>query len=310
MPSEAEARLGLAPGLFPFRSRFLRMGGAELHYIDEGVGPPLLMLHGNPTWSFQYARIIRDLRIDHRCIALDLPGFGLSRAAPGFSFRPAAQADLVAEFLRRLDLRDATLIAQDWGVPIGLSAMAQTAGRITSLCLGNGWAWRVNGDLHFEWFSRLMGGALGAWAARRFAIFVSLVMPAAMRRQPLAAELQHAYRAPFDHGANRAAMAILAREILASGGWLHWVEQATRGFWGPVHFIWPANDIAFRDKELAYWREIFPQAGVTRIENCGHFLWEDAPQDCLIALRSFLDGRGRRFVSPEAGQEFPFPIPP
>jgi haloalkane dehalogenase len=288
MPSEAEARLGLAPGFFPFKSHFLKLDAAEVHYVDEGAGPPLLMLHGNPTWSFQYARIIRDLRVDHRCIAIDFPGFGLSRAAPDFSFRPAAHADVVAELLRRLDIQDATLIAQDWGVPIGLSAMTQTSGRITRLCLGNGWAWPVNGDFHFEWFSRLMGGFLGAWAARRFAAFVNLVMPVAMRRQQLADDVFEAYRAPFNNGANRMAMAIFAREILKSGDWLAGVERGIKSFDGPAHFIWPANDIAFRDKELARWRAIFPHAGVTRIENCGHFFWEDAPQDALIALRRFL----------------------
>jgi haloalkane dehalogenase len=76
--------------LFPFTSRFIDVGGHTVHYIDEGSGPTLLFLHGNPTWSFVYRDVIRQLRDQFRCVALDYPGFGLSSPGPGTSAEPSA----------------------------------------------------------------------------------------------------------------------------------------------------------------------------------------------------------------------------
>jgi haloalkane dehalogenase len=75
--------------LYPFESRFAEIGGARVHYVDEGNGPPLLLLHGNPTWSFLYRDVIKGVRDRYRCIAVDYPGFGLSSAPPGYGFTPA-----------------------------------------------------------------------------------------------------------------------------------------------------------------------------------------------------------------------------
>ena len=138
--TDAERRLALPPGAYPFESHYAAVDGAQLHYADEGEGPLLLMIHGNPTWSVLYRGLIEGLRGQYRCIALDLAGFGLSAPPPGFSFKPEDQARLVAGFLDRLDLKDATLIGHDWGGPVGLGAAMMTRGRISRLCLGNTWA--------------------------------------------------------------------------------------------------------------------------------------------------------------------------
>ncbi len=286
--SDVERRFGLATGQYPFASRFAEVNGARLHYVDEGSGPALFMLHGNPSWSFLYRRLIKAFAPSFRCVALDLAGFGLSNPPPGFGYTPEEQAGLVAGFLDALDLRQATLIAHDWGGPIGLAAMLQTEERITRLCIGNSWAWPVNGDFHFEWFSKLMGGPLGRFGADRFALFVNVVMPASMKRRKLTAEEMNAYRAPFSGGRPRTPLHVFPWHITASGAWLAELERGVSQFKGPVHFIWPENDIAFRDKELARWRAMFPHASCKRLPRCGHFLWEDAPEDCEASLRDFL----------------------
>jgi len=285
---EAERRFGLAPGSFPFASRFVDVAGHRVHYVDEGQGPTLFMLHGNPTWSYVYRHLIADLRRDYRCVAMDLPGFGLSEAAAGYGFRPDEHTLVVAEVLRRLDIADATLVAHDWGGPIGIGAMGQASGRITRLALGNTWAWPVNGDLHFEWFSKLLGGPLGRWAAMRHAIFVNMLMPSTMKRRSLSDEEMKAYRAPFADRARRVPMHVFPAQITGAGPWLATIEATARQFRGPMHLLWPSEDIAFRARELARWKRLCPQATVTHIERCGHFLWEDASDECVAALRSFL----------------------
>ena len=285
---EAESRLQLGPWQFPFESRFVEIGGARLHYVDEGAGPILVMLHGNPTWSFVYRHLIKALRNRTRCIAVDLAGFGLSDPPQDFSFLPAEQAELIAGFLDRLDIRDATLIAHDWGGPIGLAAMLRTQRRIAGLCLGNTWAWPVNGDFHFEWFSKLMGGPIGRFGTNRHAIFINGLLPASMKRRKLSDAEMHAYRAPFANGRTRRPMHVFPQQITAARDWLAELEQGVRRFEGPVRLVWPENDIAFRDKELKRWQEIFPRASIARIPQCGHFLWEDAPDDCLAAIEAWL----------------------
>jgi len=287
MLSDAEQTLGLPEGTYPFSSHFARVGGAALHYVDEGSGPTLLMLHGNPSWSYIYRHLIMNLRADFRCIAPDLAGFGLSDAPQGFGYTPEEHADLITCFLDELDIRDATLIAHDWGGPIGLAAMFATDGRITRLCLGNTWAWRVNGDVHFEWFSKLMGGPVGRFGTNRFLMFINLVMPAGMKRRKLSREELNAYRALFTSGKPRTPMHVFPKHITASGDWLDGLASRLNAYHGPAHFIWPDSDIAFRMRELERWKALLPRAPHTLLRSCGHYLWEDAPADCIAAIRAF-----------------------
>ncbi len=285
--SEAEKRFGLAPGAYPFTSRFVDVEGARLHYVDEGRGPVLLMLHGNPAWSYLYKDVVLALRSEFRCIAVDLAGFGLSTPAPGFSFLPKDHARLIAALVEWLDLKNATLVAHDWGGPIGLAAARATDGRIARLCLGNTWAWSLKGDFHFEWFSRLLGGNLGRFLAERYCVFINFVLPSSMRRRKVTEAEMEAFRAPFNGLQARRAMQIFPKSIIGASEWLAELEGFVAGFKGPVQFIWPENDIAFRDKELAHWRKLLPQAQALRLPKCGHFLWLETPGECAEAIRKF-----------------------
>ncbi len=285
--SEAERRLRLAPGAFPFTSRFLEVEGARIHYVDEGDGPTLLMLHGNPSWSYLYRNVILALRPRFRCIAVDLAGFGLSTPPLGFSFEPEDHARVTAALIEALDLRDATLVGHDWGGPIGIAAARATRDRITRLCLGNTWAWPLDGDFHFEWFSRLLGGRFGRYLAERHCVFINFVLPSSMRRRKIREEELQAFRAPFQGLQARRAMQIFPRALIGASAWLRDIESYVGGFRGPVRFIWPDGDIAFRAKELARWQTLLPQAEVTPIRKCGHFLWLEAPEEAAAAIRDF-----------------------
>jgi len=288
MRSFAEKQFDLPTGAFPFESHFLEIGQTRLHYIREGRGPTLLFLHGNPTWSFLYRNIIHDLSEAYDCIALDLPGFGLSTPPEGYGFTPEEHANVVAQFLEQTGIQDACLIAHDWGGPIGLWSMQNTENRITRFCLGNTWAWPVNGIFHFEWFARLMGGAIGRWANERHALFVNRVIPASMKRGAPDPLTMQAYRAPFEPPVPRTPLHIFPRHILQSKLWLADIEQGLKAYKGRCAFIWPQNDIAFRAKELQRWQKLLPQAQITQIENCGHYLWEDAPEEARKALNHHL----------------------
>lgn len=271
--------------LYPFTTQVLEQGGHRIHYVDEGGGPVLLLLHGNPTWSFVWRDVIGRLSDRFRCIAPDLPGFGLSEVSPGFDGRPESIADVLSGFVQHLDLRDVILVAQDWGGPIGLNLVERMPDRFTGLVLGNTWAWPVTGDRHFEQFSTLMGGPIGAWLTRRVNLFVNVMVPAGHRRRRLSADEMRHYRKPLGTPQRRQASAVLPREIVHSAPFLARVESglpALRSL--PALLIWAGKDIAFRDKELDRWTRELPDATVVRLPDAGHFLASDAPAEFADAI--------------------------
>lgn len=275
--------------LFPFHSRFIDIAGARIHYVDEGSGPVLLLLHGNPTWSFLYRDIIAALRSDFRCIALDYPGFGLSAAPPGYGFTPAEQAAIVEAFIERLDLQAVTLMVQDWGGPIGLWVAGRQPGRFARLAIGNCWAWPVNGDAHFEWFSRFLGGRLGRELIQRFNLFVNWLLPAGMRRRKPSPEVMAAYRAPFATRQSRLPTHVFPREIVGSRGFLTEVEQGLPALAHlPALILWGDRDFAFRAKERRRFETTFPDHRTISLHGAGHFIQEDAAAEIAAALHSWI----------------------
>ena len=278
--------------LFPYASRFLDVDGHRVHYVDEGSGPLLLMLHGNPTWSFLYRDVIAALRDTFRCVAVDHPGFGLSQAAPGYGATPAEHADVLARLVAQLDLRDVTLVLHDWGGPIGLSAAQRDPERYAGLVVTNTWAWPANGDLHFELFSRTVGGLVGRELIRRLNLFVEVMVPLGHRRRRLpSAEMDH-YRAALPSRGRRHASAVLPQAILGSRDFLAEVEAGLPALAHlPALLVWGGSDPAFREAELARWQQELQDTTVVRLPGVGHYLPSDAPDDLAAAIRTWWAAR-------------------
>jgi haloalkane dehalogenase len=117
--------LWLDEHLYPFQSRFVEIEGNRIHYIDEGSGPTLLLLHPSVGWSFMYSDIILELRSRFRCVALDLPGFGLSAAAPGYQHTLTGDSRLLERFKQALGLTEVTPFAHDVTGSIALGMVAR-----------------------------------------------------------------------------------------------------------------------------------------------------------------------------------------
>jgi haloalkane dehalogenase len=128
------------PSLYPFAYHWIELDGNLVHYVDEGSGPTLLLLHGNPTWSFVYREIIRGLRDTYRCIAPDYPGFGLSVPRPGYRFTPEEHTAVIEQLVQALDLHDVTLMVHDWGGPIGLGVAGRHPERFRAFIIGDSFA--------------------------------------------------------------------------------------------------------------------------------------------------------------------------
>ena len=272
-------------GLFPYESRFVDLNGARVHYVDEGSGPTLLMLHGNPTWSFLYRHMIAALRDRFRCLALDYPGFGLSTAARGYGFTAAEHSETVARFVAELDLTDWTPVVQDWGGPIGLGAAAREPDRVAALGILNTWAWPLQGYPDAERFSKLMGGPLGQFAILRLNGFVNLVIPGAVKRGRLSRSVMDHYRRPFPTVESRRPVAVFPRELLGARPFL---EEAERGLERlrdrPALLCFSDGDPVFGERERERFAQALPHHHSATIRNAGHYLQEDAPRDIAEAI--------------------------
>ena len=275
----------LPSSLFPFRSRFLDVGGCHIHYVDEGNGPPLLLLHGNPTYSFLYREIVRRLSGRFRCIAPDYPGFGLSTAPAGYDFRPETHSRTLEELVGRLGLSGMTIMVQDWGGPIGLGLAGRRPELFRALVIGNTWAWPVGHAPNLENFSRIMGGPIGGFLIHRFNVFVNLFIPAGMKRKKPSREVMDAYRGPFTDRESREPVHVFPREILASRPYLAGVERnLARLSQLPVLIVWGDRDVAFRKTELETFQRLFPRQRTVILHGAGHYIQEDAPEEIAAAI--------------------------
>lgn len=278
--------------LYPFADRHMAVNGASVHYVDEGDGPPLLLLHGNPTWSFVYREIILGLRDRYRCIAPDYPGFGLSQAPTGYGFTPAEHAGVIEQWLLALDLRNVTMMVQDWGGPIGFAIATRHPERFSAFVIGNTWAWPKS-DPSTQAFSRILGGPIGRHLILQRNIFVEQLIPGGVRRRKLSPAVMEAYRGRFATPESRRPTYVFPREILVSRPFLAEVERRLPAVADrPALLTWPTSDVAFRGRERAHWERIFPSHRTVVLEGAGHYIQEDAPAEIVAAIRNWPDAPG------------------
>lgn len=271
--------------LFPFESRFIDIDGHHVHYVDEGSGPVLLFLHGNPTWSFDYSKVIESLRTEFRCIAVDYPGFGLSSAAPGYRYLPTEHAEVIDRFVEALELNAVTLVGHDWGGPIGLATVQRRPGAFDGLVLTNTWAWPVADPL-VQIMSHVMGSPIGRLLIRQLNLFVNVMIPIGHRlTKPTSTQMDH-YKKALDSPARREASAVFPREITSSRAFLADVEERLTDIATlPTLIIWGDADFAFGPSELNRWQQAFPRHETVIVEGAGHFVPSDAPDQFAAAIR-------------------------
>jgi len=279
------------PALYPFRSRWLDASVGRVHYIDEGEGPPILFLHGNPTWSFLYRGIVTWLRRRFRCVAVDYPGFGLSDHPPGYGYTPPEHATVVGELVRELDLRGLTVMGHDWGGPIGMRCALDHPERVRALVMANSWYWPAHA-WRLRTFSRVMSSApLQALIVRRN-LFVERILPRGARTR-LPEEVMRHYRGPLSTPSSRAGVAVLPGQITRASFWLGEIAYAVPRLLGrtPLLLPWGVRDLVFPSRFIERFRADFRDVAVRRID-ARHYVQEDAPAEVAAAIEEFLGGLG------------------
>lgn len=280
--------------LYPFESRYLDTGEGRIHYVDEGQGDVILMVHGTPTWSFLYRDLIRRLSATHRVVAPDHLGFGLSDKPEGAAYRPADHARRLALLIDRLELRDFTLVVHDFGGPIGLSYALDHPDRVARLVLFNTWLWSIAGEPAKARVARIMGGPLGRFLYRRLNFSPRVLVKSAYGdRSRLTPVVHRHYTAPFPTPATRQAPWVLAREMLGSSDWYESLWRRLDRLAGkPTLIVWGMKDPAFPPSDLARWEEALPGARVVRLDDVGHFVPDEAPDAAAREIEAFIAERG------------------
>ncbi len=275
---------------YPFRDRYFDVPAGKLHYVDEGTGSPIVMVHGNPTWSFLYRSLIKRLRSRYRCIAVDHLGFGLSDKPRKWSYLPKDHARNLSALLEGLGTTNLTLVLHDWGGPIGLSYAVTHPEQVARIVLTNTWCWPVRHDLRLLAFSSVMGGAIGRTLIRRYNFFARVLLPLAFEDKDEPSAIAHShYLRPLKKPEDRKGCMAFPKQIIASSAWLAEISSRLSVLEGkPKLFVWGMKDMAFRDKELKRWERIFPEARSLRLPAAGHFVPEEASDDLASVVTSFL----------------------
>jgi cis-3-alkyl-4-acyloxetan-2-one decarboxylase len=280
-------------GTFPFEPRFATVGRVRLHYVDEGPqnAPPLVFVHGNPTWSYLWRRQIAELSAaGRRCVAFDHMGFGRSDKPPylsGYSLQAHIHNTLA--LIDELNLREVTLVAHDWGGPIGLGAMLERLERLRGLVLINTWAWELPSFLP-PFLREFRTEGLGEILALGGNLFVESI-PGGMAKREVDPLMMQAYRAPFPDYWSRVGTLAFQREIPLterdrSARLIGSIHEGLERLDVPVKLVWGMRDPVFQPVFLDQWLEIFPNADVVRVESAAHFVPEDEPDAVIAALRS------------------------
>jgi pimeloyl-ACP methyl ester carboxylesterase len=287
--------------LFPFDPHWIDFRGGRMHYIDEGpdrgtngeLREALLFVHGNPTWSFHWRRLILSLRSRYRCIAPDHLGCGLS-AKPQRAIRLDEHVDNLAALVDTLRLDRLTLVAQDWGGAIGLGAMLHVPARLSRIVLFNTGAfvpryipWRIRAcRVPVVGRFAVQGGNLFSRAALRMTL---------ARRRRLDADVAAGYLAPYGSWAERRAVYGFVQDIPGNQRHPTWETLAAieRGLPSladqPALLIWGMRDWCFRPDCLERFVEAWPHAEVHRLMDVGHWVVEDAPDETLALVERFLE---------------------
>ncbi len=280
--------------LYPFVSHYHADDSVRMHYVDEGQGQPLLMVHGNPTWSFYWRNLILAFRDRYRVVAVDHVGCGLSDKPQHYRYTLQQHIDNLVRLVDHLGLDNVTLVAHDWGGPIGLGAVLARPDRFRGLVLMNTGAFPPDFITLRIQLCRVPW--IGEWAIRRLNLFSRAALHMAVSKpERMTPEVRAGLLAPYDSWEHRVAVARFVRDIPRSPSHPTWrvlqeIEQGLRTLRDrPCQLIWGMRDWCFRPSCLERLVELLPEAKTHRLANAGHYVVEDAYEQIIARIERFLE---------------------
>jgi haloalkane dehalogenase len=278
--------------------RDLDREGLRYHYLDEGQGEPVVMVHGNPTWSLYYRGLVEGLRSSYRTIVPDHIGCGFSDKPVDSRYDYTLErriADLEA-LVAHLGLGGGlTLVVHDWGGAIGLGYATRHPEHVARLVILNTAAFHLPGTKAFPWPLWLCRDTpLGACLVRGLNAFCRGTAWIGCRRRPMPRDLRNAYCAPYDSWAHRIAVHRFVQDIPLRPGDRSYdlitrIQDGLGALAGvPTLIGWGMKDFVFDHQFLAEWVRRFPEAEVHRFARAGHYVLEDEGAQIVPRVRAFL----------------------
>lgn len=283
--------------LYPFESNYMNINGHQYHYIEEGTGEPVVLIHGNPSWSFYYRKLIPKLSGRFHCIAPDHIGMGYSDKPSDKDYQYTLEQrvkDLEVFLEAKRITKNVTLILHDWGGIIGMSYARRHPDRIKKIVLLNTAAFLLPETKKFPLMLKLLRTSPGAFAVRAFNAFSAGATRIGVKRTKMSAEVRRAYTAPYNTWKNRIGTLRFIQDIplkKEDSGYdcfedlqnhLHLFKNT------PVLIAWGLKDIVFDEHVLNRWNDYLPNAEVYRFEDCGHYILEDAQDEVGKLIVDFL----------------------
>ncbi len=286
--------------LYPFASNWLEVDGMRMHYLDEGPAdaPIVLMVHGNPTWSFYYRNLVLALRDKFRCIVPDHIGCGLSVKPSAADYPYTLQrriSDLEALMLHIKAEAPVHMIVHDWGGMIGFGWATQHPDMIGAMVVANTAAFPLPAEKKLPaalWLVR--NTKVGALLVQGLNAFSGIASRVAFKK-PVSAEIRRAYTGPYDSWDNRIATLRFVQDIPLKAGEPGFdIVTATEAHLSefkdkPCLLAWGEKDFVFDLHFLKKWKQLFPHAKVLSFPDCGHYIFEDAGPLLTRAICDFLD---------------------
>jgi haloalkane dehalogenase len=275
---------------YPFAPRWFSTSEGRMHYLDEGAGPPIVFVHGMPTWSFLWRDLVADLSRTHRCIAVDHLGFGRSDKPADADYHPRTLSQHLSDLITSLGLSDVTLVVHDFGGPIGLGHAIRNPDRVRRLVVFNTWMWSLADHPKATAVDRAVRGVMGHVLYRWFNGSTRWLVPRVLAPgHRLPREVHDAYIHATRRSTERVGQLQLARSLVGASDWYDelW-EHRDRLADKPTQIVWGMQDPTFSPDDLQRLAGLWPAAEIARLDDAGHFPQEEAPEQCRRVLRRFL----------------------
>lgn len=280
---------------YPFQPRFLTINGHRLAYLDEGQGPTVVMVHGNPSWSYLYRNLVHHLRSRYRCIVPDHLGCGFSDKPADYPYRLRNHVDNLERLLDSLGVERCVLVIHDWGGAIGMGWAGKYPERVAGVVALNTAAFRSR---RIPWrIAVCRWPVLGSLLVRGLNGFAGAAVFMAVAR-PMRPEVAKGFLAPYDSWCNRIAVLRFVEDIPMDEQHPSWstlvaIEESLERLRAcPLLLCWGGRDFCFNDTFYHEWRRRFPQSEAHHFADAGHYVLEDALSGIQPLVERFL----QRFV--------------
>ncbi|WP_439880217.1 alpha/beta fold hydrolase [Pontibacter sp. MBLB2868] len=275
---------------YPFKSHYLQLEAGKMHYIDEGKGAPIVMIHGTPAWSFVYRNLIKILRKKYRCIAMDMIGFGLSDKPDNFSYKPRAHAANFEKLMEHLQLKDITLLVHDFGTPIGLAYAIKYPENVQRIAMINSWTWSLSKHQTFTKTSKYLVGPLGKFLHSKLNVSAHTLVNELFGNEDKVPEpIKEHYVKALGNPNQRVRKLACARELVGVTKWYEELWQQRKKIQDiPTLILWGERDKLIKIEALQRWKKFFHESYVIHFEDGGHFLQEDNAEEVANYVSNFV----------------------